>query len=199
MADPVQDYLSKMHKPVIPEFVVEAVKLEHRSQQEGRPIYEDREFVNIMIVGQRGATVHEPVNDEHKMRWPKEYAAFKAGRELPPEGTPLAEWPDSTMTKARVMELAFFNIRTVEDLAAVHDNALGNLGMGARELREKARTFLEIALHGTGPIERLVMGKAEAEREVVRLTDDLVAANIKIKELESRLAAKGGDYAGAGS
>ena len=30
----------------------------------------------------------EPVSEEHKERWPREYAAFKLGMELPSTGTP---------------------------------------------------------------------------------------------------------------
>lgn len=195
MADPVADYLKSEAKPVFVEFVVEAVKLEHASTQAGRPIFEDREFVNIMVVGARGATAHEPVNAEHKARWPREYAAFKAGIELPPEGTPLGEWADSQVTKSRVQELAFFNIRTVENLAAVTDGNLPNLGMGAHALRERARTYLEIAEKGTGPIERLVTAKLWAEGEVFRLTGELREANAEILRLRAQL--KGTDHAGA--
>jgi len=187
MADPVAEYLKSQAKPVFVEFVVEAIKLEHASQQAGRPIFEDREFVNIMVIGARGATAHEPVNDEHKARWPKEYAAFKAGITLPPEGTPLGEWADSQMTKSRVMELAYFNIRTVEELAAVTDGNLPNLGMGAHALRERAKTYLEIAAKGTGPIERLVTAKLAAESEVIRLTAELREANGQILALKAQL------------
>jgi len=169
-------------KPAAPRFFVKAVKLEFRSQQEGRPIFEDREFVEILIPGDRRAIAHEPVGEEHKARWPRQYEAFKAGREAPLEGTPLREWPVSDMMPARVEELAFFNIRTVEELAAVSDAHLQNLGMGARALREKARRFLEVARTGTGPLERLVA-------ETLRQKDEIEALKRQLAEAGERLAA----------
>src|SRR5262245_60655796 len=113
--------------PLIARFKTEAVKLEFASAQAGRPIYEDRELVESIVPGTRGSVAYEPVRDEHKERWPKQYEAFRAGKEAPLEGTPLSQWPSSKMTRARVEELAYFHIRTVEDYAAVHDNQLQHL------------------------------------------------------------------------
>lgn len=192
----VAAYLKPMEKPVIVEFRTEAVKMEHASQQQGRPIYEDREFVTILIPGMRGTSANEPVNDEHKHRWPREYAAFLAGKEAPLDGTPLSEWPHSAMTKSRVQELAFFNIRTVEHLGDLDDAALQRLGMGAFELRETARKFLDVAKNGTAPLERMVMRALKAEQEVVRLTEELRDANAEAARLRAQLE-KGPTNAGA--
>lgn len=160
-------------KPAIPRFHSRAVEMTFKSQEAGRPIFEDREFVEILIPGDRRAMANEPVNEEHKARWPREYEAFKRGQELPREGTPLRNWPNSQMTPARVEELAFFNIVTVEELAAVGDNHLQNLGMGARVMRQAAITFLEVSRTGTGPLERLVAKADRLETENERLTRDL--------------------------
>jgi hypothetical protein len=125
--------------------------------------------------------VHEPVNDEHKARWPEQYAAFKAGREAPLEGTPLAAWPK--MSRARVEELAYFHIRTIEQLAQVDDGRLQNLGMGARQERESAKLFLEVAAKGAAPLERLILRGEEQAREIARLQRDLNTAYAEIERL----------------
>lgn len=174
--------------PAIPQFFTEAVKLEWKSRQEGRPIFEDREFVRIIIPGDRRSMAVEPVGEAHKARWPREYEAFRAGREAPVEGTPLSEWPVSLMSPARVQELAWFNLRTVEQLAAVNDAQLQNLGLGSRELRERARTWLEVAEKGAGPIERLISRNEELARETERLTRELKAANAEVLALRSKEA-----------
>ena len=166
--------------PAIPRFAVKATHMPFASQQAGRPIYEDREFVEILIPGDRRAMAFEPVNEGHKSRWPREYEAFKAGREAPLEGTPLADWPNSQLTRSRVEELAYFNIRTLEHLAAVNDAQLQNLGMGARELREAAKTFLEVSAKGTGPLERLVAQNCRLRDETERLTRELIHANAEL-------------------
>lgn len=178
----VDEYLAGFRKPVIPRFETKAVHMEHASKQQGRPIYEDREYVEIMVVGERGFSAYEPVSDEHKQRWPEEYRAFKEGKESPLQGTPLAEWP--TVTRSKVEELAFFHIRSVEDLAGVNDAQLQKLGMGARELREKARTFLEVALKGTAPLDRLVSQNLAQKDEIARLTAELSDANSRAAAAE---------------
>jgi hypothetical protein len=172
-------------------FFTEAVKMEFKSKQEGRPIFEEQERVRIVVPGNRGSVVVEPVNDEHKKRWPEQYGAFKAGREQPLEGTPLREWPHSCMTVAKAEELAYFHIRTVEQLAAITDDKLNNLGMGARELRQTARTFLEAAKNGIAPLERILARLEKAEGDVERLTRDLTSANAEIATLKRKEKANG--------
>jgi hypothetical protein len=152
----VDDYLRPMERPVIAQFYVQAVKLEFESAKQGRPIFKDQEFVAIIIPGIHGTSSHQPVNDEHRERWPKEYAAFKAGQEAPTEGTPLADWPNSAMTRSLVEELAYYNVRTVEQLATLDEAALARIGLGAQQLRATARTFLEVARTGTAPLEKML-------------------------------------------
>lgn len=169
-------------KPAIPIFKTVPVQMEFASAQAGRPIFEDREFVTIVIPGDRNAMAHEPVREEHRNRWPKEYEAFKAGKETPLEGTPLAEWPG--MIRARVEELAYFHIRTVEELAGLNDAQLQKIGMGARAERDKARLFLDAARNGSAPLERMVAKNLQLELETERLTRDLQAAQAEIRRLQ---------------
>ena len=181
----VDEYLAQFRKPVIPRFETKPIHMVAASDKAGRPIYEDREFVQIMVVGERGFSAYEPVSEEHMKRWPEEYRAFKEGKEAPLSGTPLADWP--TVTRSRVEELAFFHIRTVEDLAGVNDAQLQKVGMGSREQREKARTFLEVAAKGTAPLERLVSENMRLKDEMLRLTLDLTEANSRAGKLEEEL------------
>ena len=171
--------------PAIPRFHVKPVKMEFASTQAGRPIFEDREFVDIIIPGDRRALAHEPVNEDHRSRWPREYEAFKVGRETPVEGTPLSEWPSARMNRSRVEELAYFNIRTVEQLAGVNDAQLQNLGMGSRTEREAARTFLEVARTGTGPLEKMLAKIEDQGREIERLTRELMATRLAAQDKET--------------
>jgi len=171
-------------QPAVPVFFTESVKLEFKSKQEGRPVFEDREMVRIIIPGDRRSMVVEIVNDEHKARWPRAYEAFKAGQEAPLDGTALSDWPQ--ISRARVEELAYFHIRTVEQLASLGDDKLQNLGMGAREERERAKVFLDVARNGTAPLSRLLARVEKAEADVERLTRDLAGANAEITALKSK-------------
>jgi hypothetical protein len=52
------------------------------------------------------------------------------------------------LTVSRITELKALNIFSVEDLANVTDGNLGRLGMGGREFREAARTYISNAKDG---------------------------------------------------
>lgn len=168
--------------PCIPQFFTDKVELTFQSKMQGRPIYEDREFVRIIIPGDRRSQVVEPVNDEHKARWPEAYKAFTEGLEAPESGTPLTEWAVSGMTKARAAELAHFHVKTVEQLATITDAAVQNLGMGMWELREKARKWLEIAEKGSAPIEQMMATIQSQGDQIKQLQADLATAIASLKE-----------------
>lgn len=178
-------------KPAVPRFFTEPEHMGAKSREAGRPIYEDREMVEIIIPGDMRAKAVELVNDEHRQRWPKEYRAFKAGEEAPLEGTPLKNWPP--LTAARVRELAYLEIKTVEHLAGLNDAVVQRLGMGAYAEREAAKKFLEVARTGTGPLMKML-------EAIERLT----AENTTLKSQNAALVAelqhlRGEAHAGAHS
>lgn len=72
-----------------------------------------------------------------------EYEAFLKGNELPREGTPVRTW--GAITREQGTRLIGMNITTVEDLAAMPDSGLGNLGLDGRYLRDLAKSTLEQA------------------------------------------------------
>lgn len=168
---------------VEPRFHSKSVQLDFKSREAGRPIFEDQEFVTIVIPGLRTVMLDERVSDEHRTRWPEQYAAFKAGREAPLEGTPLREWPVGAMTASKADELAYFHIRTVEQLAALGDDKLQNLGMGSRELRERARVWLDVAKNGGAALEKMQATIERLSADVARLTSSLTASNSENQRL----------------
>lgn len=166
--------------PIIPAFYTEPVEQTFKSKEAGRPIFEDREFVKMIIPGNRGSVAVQPVDDTVKERWPKEYAAFKAGEEIKHEGTLLAQWPP--ISRSQVEEFKFFNVHTVEHLAALNDTQIQTMGMGVRDLRKSAIVFLDAAKNGTGPLMKLVA-------ENTRQADKIAAQDQTIADLAARLDA----------
>lgn len=155
----------------IPRFYMRPVEQAHKSAQAGRPIYEDVEFVEIIIPGNRGAVHDTMVREEHRQRWPQHYAAFKAGQDAPQEGTPLEEWP--AISRSQVEELRYFHIRTVEQLAGLGDDALSRaIPMGGYPLREKAQRFLEHAA-GLAPMEALAAKEAANEAKMAAMEEEI--------------------------
>lgn len=123
----------------IPSFYLKAVQHKASSRREGRPIHVNREYVKILIPGQRD-TVDRPVQEADKSRWPAAWERFVKNQEQH-DGTPLEQW--RYLNPAQVANLKSSNVFTIEELAAVSDGNLQNLGMGARDLRDRARQHLK--------------------------------------------------------
>jgi hypothetical protein len=113
---------------------------EQKSKEEGRPIFEDREYVEIRVPGKRDFQT-KLASDMLKQRFPVHYERFKAREsQQVEEGTPLSEWPG--VTRGQVEELRFFQILTVENLANVADSSLKAMHGGLR-LKQKAAQYLD--------------------------------------------------------
>lgn len=173
---------NKPPAPIIATFYEEPVLMEFKSKEAGRPIYEPREFVRLIVPGNRGMVHNEPANDDNKARFAKEYAAFKAGQELAHEGTLLSQWPP--MTRSQVEEFKHFHVFTVEHLAAVNDGQIQHMPMGTRELQRAAKVFLDAAKNGTGPLLKLVADNEaqKVELEALRKTVEELSAHVKVME-----------------
>jgi hypothetical protein len=129
---------------LIPVFYMKAVQNNFESEKQGRAIWEEVPYVEIMIPGDKLSEVHEKVKEHHKERWPDKWAAFKANQEAPTDGTPLDDWPP--VSRAIAMQLSSSNVRTVEALADLSDLQLSKvMPMGGNALREKARAWLKTA------------------------------------------------------
>lgn len=108
------------------------------STKQNRPIYKDVPFVTIMIPGDKNNIVTAEVWDLHRRRFPLHWEQFLAGVKDQVVGTPLKVAP--FLTEAHIEELAYFKIRTIEQLADLSDANM--TWMGAREMKEAARRYL---------------------------------------------------------
>jgi hypothetical protein len=128
------------------------VKFDLRSKQDktaskeaGRPIFKEVEYVDIRVPGSPD-NVSRPATQRDRQRFPKHYAAFKERVTSDNvEGTLLTEWPQ--ITRSQADELAYFGIKTVEQLAQVSD-ANGQGLMGFHGMKRKANEWLKAAAQG---------------------------------------------------
>jgi len=143
-------------------FFVEPLKNDARSAQEGRPIFEDVEWISIMSPGSRNE-VRRPTRPGDLERFPQHYARFKAREEQEIiDGTPLTEW--TGITRSQAEELKFWNILTVEQLANCSDQNTQNF-KGLVTLKQSAIKFLEAAEGKDAKYEELMeMNKALMSR-----------------------------------
>lgn len=95
--------------------------------------------------------------------WRQSYEAWKAGEELPVNGTPIKGW--ALLSPAQQQNLIAAKVLTVEDLAALPDQELQVVGVGATGIREQARSWLKAADQG-----KLAAENADLRQKVADLT-----------------------------
>lgn len=151
---------------------------QEKSAAEGRPIYDEIEYVTIMVPGERDV-VHRAAWERDFQRFPLQYAAFKNKRNQDAaSGTPLAvlTW----LTSAQVKELEFFNCFTVEQLANLADSSASRF-MGIQALKQRAKDYVTAAKEAAP----LTAMRAEMDKK----DQDLAAANNAITEQGARIKA----------
>jgi hypothetical protein len=80
---------------------------------------------------------------EWARKFRQKYDEFKSGQEMTPDGTHVRTWP--ALSRAQAENLISAGILTVEDCAAMNEQAIQRVGMGARELKGKAKDWLTMA------------------------------------------------------
>lgn len=171
-------------KEVRVRFFMQPKQNKAKSKEAGRPIFEDREYITIFTPGNKDNIPVRPVTDIERRRFHDQYQAWLKHRdnEEVVEGTPLSHWPG--VTRSQVAELAYFNVRTVEELAAMSDsNAQGF--MGIQLLRDRAKAYLK-ASETEAAAEQL--RQAAKEREELHSTIEALTARIAAMEDEKAKA-----------
>ena len=147
------------------------------SAEEGRPMYDDMEYISIMVPGNKTSIVDRPARQRDFDRFPKHYAAYKANEEQSLVGTPLEQWPQ--ISRSQVEELRFFHVRSVEQLADMAD-AQAQQFMGINKLRQQARMYLDAAK------ENADMSQYTADME--EKDNQIAALNQAVQDLQSSIA-----------
>lgn len=151
-------------------FHEKSVQDQPASEAAGRPVYKPVVYLRKEMPGDRLHVVDRPMRESDKQEFPEQWKRYEAGASEKMEGQPLSEWPQ--VSRSQVEELAYFRIRSVEQLARVPDSASGPMGP-LFPLRDKARQYLDRAAAGAQE------AKLVAEKEAVEA---------KNRELEARLA-----------
>lgn len=123
----------------------------------------NRPFVRIMVPGDTTNIIDQPVRDDHKERFPRQWLRFQMQSEngdIP--GTKLEEWMSACpgeINEGQVAELQILKFRTVEQVATASDAQMMRVGMGGIGLRLKAQAFLRLK-HDTTSTNELAETKA---------------------------------------
>jgi len=175
-------------KTLLVRFFYKMVTNEFKTREAGHAIFDELPYISIIIPGQRNSEFVSPVNETHKARFPEHYKRFLQQREQAPEGMPLEEWP--MITRPMAEEYKFHNVHTVEQLAAIADTSLDKIGMGALELRKKARAFLETA-KDTALVQRLAVERDEQNALIAQLQESNKQLEAGLEELRAEKKKKG--------
>jgi len=164
------------------QFYKKSVKQDIASDEAGRPIFKEFDFVKIMIPGDNLTEIDTYAQNSHKQRFPRQWAHYQnqMGSHEDVVGTPLEQWPQVTRSQAE--ELRGLKFHTVESIADCSDQQLQRIGMVAgmspHNFRLKAKAFLNLATDSAEVAQR--------EAELNALKEE----NAKIKaETDAKLAA----------
>ncbi len=140
----VEDFESRTgaDKNVYVKFYVRPVHDQSASDEAGRPIYKDKEYIEIRTPGNQTNIVQRPVMDMDRQRFAQSYRLFKAGEVDQIIGTPLSEAP--WITRSQVEELAHLRVRTLEQLSVVGDDVCTKVP-GLFKLKQRAAAMVEKA------------------------------------------------------
>lgn len=195
------------------EFFEDAILDKKETEKKGRNIYKSVDMVRIAFPGNNTKEVVRVVKTEPSGsvpsdpdRFPKQWAAYQEGHEQVSDGTPLEHWPP--LSKAQVLELKSMKIHTVEQLASLPDTNLR--WMGARQLRDNAKAWLEEAESGSETIklrnqveelQRQIQAMAnqnkgfsssEKKEQVVESSEKEITKSEEVKPIKRKMTKKKG-------
>lgn len=167
-------------------FFLHPVMDQIKSEESGRPIFVEKEYIEIVVPGDKDNTVCRPVRGlpiPDAQRFSRQYQAFKSGLEQSVVGTPLTQWPG--ITRGQVEELRYFKVTTVEQLAEMPDTAAQNFA-GLVTLRNAAKVYLERAA-GNAVDVKLQAALAEKDNQIAALSEALTRMTETMQRLEMRM------------
>ncbi len=110
-----------------------------KNEATGEELLDRIEMVEIITPGDRLSRPVQKVRDDHRKRWPRQYAAFRSGINPTVDGTPIATWNDAGWQIQT--DLLACGFSTIEQLAGAHDGQIGALANGTL-WRKKAQVWL---------------------------------------------------------
>ena len=186
-----------------PYVVFETRPVENRTKtleaKNGLPVYDDVAFAIITPPGSKDQIeriasdwFEEKAAQVRAGRWPNEwhqafkgaYEAWLKDEEPPVNGLSIKQWPG--LTKSQYESLRAIRVMTVEDVAAMNEEAIGRLGMGGRALKQRAQEFLTAAKDIGVSAERI----AALQAQVTGLIGERDGLVTRLAALEAQVKAK---------
>ena len=156
-------------------FYKKSIQNAAKSREEGKPVYQDQDFVKIQHPGETLNIVDRPARPDDAQRWPRQWHQFINSVEQKPDGIPIdLLFPDKP-TISRT--LRGYNIHTVEQLANLSSEGISRVGLGCQEWVNAAARYVERAEKGVShhKFEAALAEKDTQIRAMQRQLADLTA------------------------
>lgn len=186
----VGELISREERPAYVRFERRPMEDKAASVREGRYVAKDVDFALVTPPYSKDCVEYKVeqwlINMERNVRdgripekwadqWKASYNSWKNGQEMPLSGTPIKGW--GVLSPAQQQTLIAMNCLTVEDLAGINDEGLRRIGMGAVELRDKAKNWLaSMKDHGAVTVQLAAM---EQENRNLATTVESLKAQVE--------------------
>lgn len=107
------------------------------------------------------------------------YANWLKGHETPEDGYPVRNWP--ILTPSQVTNLHAMNTYTVEQVSMWNESAIGMYGVGGRDLRDKAKLWLESGDAKAEQIQALQVENDDLKNKLSSLFDEVKAMRAEMQ------------------
>lgn len=166
-------------------FFRKAARDDVKSDTEGRMVFRDVEYIQIMVPGDRDNIIIRPAGEGDKKRFGQQYDDWKRNEtaEQIVLGTPLEMW--GRLSLSQIEEFRYIGVRSVEQLAELNDTAMTKMP-GAHELKRKAQAFL-LAQKEEAPMRRLQAELETRDTELARQGRALEEQTDTIENLKQQL------------
>ena len=163
-----------------------------------RKVYKDVDWIIVTPHGSRDSSENQAAqwiankqsqaeqgnyDIEWVQKFRKMYELFKEGKELPVDGTPLAMLPH-LFSPAEIANCKSLHVLSLETLATANEETIARLGMGGREMKNRAQEAVKHANTGSGEALKVSALQAENADLKTRVTD----LEHVIRDLQSQMA-----------
>ena len=185
----IESDISNADSRLAVQFYKKSVKQDIASDEAGRPIFKEFDFVRIMIPGDNLTEIDTYAQESHKQRFPRQWAHYQnqVANHQDIIGTPLEQWPQ--VSRSQADELRGLKFHTVESIADCSDQQLQRIGMVAgmspHNFRLKAKAFLNLANDSAEVAQR------EAELQALKDKNAQIEseANAKLAKMQEQMDA----------
>lgn len=170
-------------KQLLVKFVRHAELSQFKSVKAGAPIYDDVDMIEVYTPGEKDP-VRVVATEFHKRRFPDQWKAYQDGIELHQSGTPIELLFTNEPSAVRLLK--HLNVHTIQQLSALSDTAKQQIGHGAQQWQDRAKTYLNSASGGQNFHEMEAMKARMAQLEALLAEKGVEAPAITEPQPEAR-------------